>query len=680
VTPAPEPASDPRPPSPQKDVRPSSANLPTVALDPAVVAASAQSAAAAGRQPPEVIAGYRRVRAIGSGGMAQVFEAVHQQLGRRIALKLLKPAVADNPDFNLRFLRESHAMATVSHPNVVAIHDAGEADGFMYMALEFVNGGDLSRLLKRRGTLEADQALDLMIGCAKGLGAIHAAGLVHRDIKPANIFLDQDGQPKIGDLGLARAADGEDRMTMTGTSWGTPSYMSPEQIKGIADIDIRSDIYALGATLYTLLTGHEPFTGETSYVITHRVLTEPVPDPRGLNSLIPPAVSAVVLKAMAKDRAKRYQTPQEMIEDLERARSGQRLLHTAALTATPPASGPGNTAMLVGAQVALRRPSSGGGRTLPTLDPRVLKLVALMVVGGVLVLAWWSMQGMQLGPRQAGDAGPAWATLTGKDAHGAWATLTVGAVPLRLRHCPAGSFAMGSPEGEPGRQASESPHPVTLRRGFWMLDTECPQALYLEVVGSNPSTNQGPTLPVEGVSWQEAVDFCKALAKRDIPARLPTEAEWEYACRAGSAEPFALKGDPGTFAWIAHGDLLKAWREAAPEEAEDSARRYCARIGQDPALRPQPVGSLAANAFGLHDLHGNVLEWCADAWDGRTPYGSVVAVDPEETAGGLSIARGGCWFYPPERCRSASRLGLKPTAMLNYVGFRFVIPDPPPSL
>ena len=651
----------------------------TVALDAAVVAASASATSAASRQPPEVIAGYRRVRPIGSGGMAQVFEAVHQTLGRRIALKLLKPAVADNPDFNLRFLRESHAMATVSHANVVAIHDAGESDGFMYMALEYVSGGDLARLLKRRGTLDSEHALELMLGCAKGLAAIHAAGLVHRDIKPANIFLDQDGQPKIGDLGLARAADGEDRMTMTGTSWGTPSFMSPEQIKGVADIDIRSDIYALGATLFTLVTGHEPFMGETSYVITHRVLTEPVPDPRSINSLIPPTVSAVVMKAMAKDRTKRYQTPQEMAEDLERARSGQRLLHTAAIT--QPVSAVGNTAILIGAQVAVRRPSSGGGRALPTMDPRVLKLIAMLAVGGILGLAFWSMQGMKLGPRGNANAAPAWATLTGKDLYGTWATLSIGSTPIRLRHCAAGSFTMGSPAGEPGRQANESPHPVTLSRGFWMLDTECPQALYADVIGANPSTNQGPDLPVEGVSWQEAVDFCKALAKRDtpIPARLPTEAEWEYACRAANPDAFALKSDINTFAWVARGELLKTWRDSPPEDAEDSARRFCARAGQDPALRTQPVAKLTPNAFGLYDLHGNVLEWCADAWDGKSAYANTAVSDPEESAGGLSIARGGCWFYPPERCRSASRLGLKPTATLNYVGFRFVISDPPPS-
>ncbi len=313
---------------------------------------------------PAIIAGYRRGRLLGTGGMAQVFEARHLQLDRVVALKLLKAQVADDADFSLRFLRESHAMAAVTHPNVVAIYDAGESDGLLYMVLEYVPGGDLQRLLKRRGPLPVDEALALIAGCARGVKAIAEAGLVHRDIKPQNIFLARDGQAKIGDLGLARAADGADRMTLTGNSWGTPVFMSPEQIRGIADIDTRTDIYALGATLFTLLTGAEPFSGPTAFVITHQVLSEPAPDPRALNKTISAEVAALIAKAMAKDRDQRYRNADELLEDLERARAGQRLLHAAAR----PLAGASPAAPLAGAGPAPRR--GGLASCLPGRPPR----------------------------------------------------------------------------------------------------------------------------------------------------------------------------------------------------------------------------------------------------------------------------------------------------------------------
>ena len=641
--------------------------MPTLPLDQ-VVQQQAGSAAAS-KEPPEIIAGYRRTRTLGIGGMAVVYEAVHTHLDRKIALKLLKPTVADSADFHLRFLRESHAMAQVSHANVVGIYDAGDADGHLYMALEYVAGGDLARLVKRRGPLPTDDALKMMIGCARGLDAIHAAGLVHRDIKPANIFLDRDGNPKIGDLGLARAADGADRMTMTGNSWGTPSYMSPEQVKGVADIDIRSDIYALGATLYFLLTGTEPFSGETSFVITHRVLSEPSPDPRIFNQTIPPAVAAVVAKALTKDRAKRYTTPQELIEDLERARGGQRLLHTAASPAAAAALAP-----IAGALP--RKGTTAATARVPTIDPFILKLLALLVVGGVLGLGWWSMQGFTVSTKTT-SALPAWAADGGKDASGRWASLRVGSATAKLHYCPPGVFLMGSPALESGRVEAESQHQVTLTRGFWVADGECAQDLYDAVVGMNPSTHKGPRLPVDSVSWQEATDFCAALAKHGVSARLPTEAEWEYACRAGSTGAFAGKdaNDGSSLGWMANGGLLQAWRSSSGDEAEAAAKRWCVQHADEPGLDTHQVATLGANAFGLSDLHGNVLEWCRDAWDGRSAYGVEPRQDPESTDGGLSVARGGCWFFPPERCRSATRLGLPATATLSYVGFRFVVPE-----
>ncbi len=633
---------------------------------------------------PEIVAGYRRGKLLGSGGMAQVFEAEHTTLGRRVALKLLKSNVADSADFNLRFVREAHAMAQVSHANVVAIYDAGDVEGCLYMALELVGGGDLHKLMKRRGRIPVDDALRWISDCAKGLEAIHQAGLVHRDIKPANIFLDKDGTPKIGDLGLARAADGQDRMTMTGNSWGTPSYMSPEQIKGVADLDIRADIYSLGATLYTLLVGVEPYVGETSYVITHKVLTEPPPDPRTHDQTIPAQVAAIIGKAMAKDRERRYQTPREMLEDLDRARGGQRLLHTAATPAlaTPAVQVRSSQGEVAAAVLAGSKPVSGktSGRAT-TLDPTLFKGVAMVVVAVVLYAAWRSMQGHSLvDQRERGDDTPAWATLAGIEDDGRFANASVGGQALRLRYCPPATYHMGSPGDEAGRQPWENLHQVALTRGFWILSTEVTQGLYQAVMNDNPSSTRGATLPVEGVSVGEAQAFCGKLAERGFTgARLPTEAEWEYACRAGDLGPFAARPAPNQQGWMAPAELVHLWRTTSEDEAEAVAIRWVGQHVSDGDLGIKPVGGLAANRFGLYDMHGNVLEWCSDRWDGRSPYGD----DPTGmavTSGDLTCARGGCWFYPPERCRSASRLGFPGDATLNYVGFRFVVPveDPKP--
>jgi formylglycine-generating enzyme required for sulfatase activity len=574
-------------------------------------------------------------------------------------------------------------MAQVSHPNVVAIYDAGESNGLMYMALELVTGGDLNKLLKRRGRLAVDEAVGYLIGCAKGLDAIHQAGLVHRDIKPANIFLDKDGTPKMGDLGLARAADGEDRMTMTGNSWGTPSYMAPEQVKGVADLDIRADIYSLGATLYTLLVGTEPYVGETSYVITHKVLTEPPPDPRHHDQTIPPQVAAIVLKCMAKDRNRRYQTPRELVDELERARSGQRLLNTTVpLTAAPVTSSPAprsSQAEVAAAVLAGAKPTTGksAGRGVG-VDPVVFKVIAMLAVVGILWLVWHSMQGIG-GPGGGNDTAgkPTWAKQEVFDDHGRYAETTIAGQPVRLRWCAPATSVMGSPPDEAGHQPWENRCQVTFTHGFWMSPTEVTQALYQAVMGSNPSSARGGTLPVEGVSFDEAEAFCSKLASLGLPgARLPTEREWEFACRAGDSGPFATRPIPNEQGWMAPPELVQLWRSTPPDEAEGAAIRWVAQHVGDGDLGIKPVSSRAPNRFGLYDMHGNVMEWCRDRWDGQSPY-------PEDGAatsrGELTIVRGGCWFYPPERCRSASRMGLPGSSTLNYIGFRFVVPENPPS-
>ena len=180
---------------------------------------------------------------------------------------------------------------------------------YCYMATEFVGSRDLNDECRRRGMFTEAKALQIISQCAAGLQAIAQEGLIHRDIKPGNIFLRDDGTPVIGDLGLARQVDGDDRMTVTGMAMGTPAYMSPEHVRGQADVDIRTDIYALGAMLFKMVTGEEPYTGETLYIITNKVLNDPVPDPRRLNGSLSAGICAVINTCLAKDRNNRYENP-----------------------------------------------------------------------------------------------------------------------------------------------------------------------------------------------------------------------------------------------------------------------------------------------------------------------------------------------------------------------------------
>ena len=271
-------------------------------------------------QEPRVIAGFRLIKPLGQGGMATVYLASQISLAREVALKLISPQIAANPEAADRFLREARVAAAINHPNVISIIDVGQADGQLFMALELVTGGDAAQLAVRfGGVLPEVRGLELLIDCAKGLQALFEARLLHRDLKPANIFITKDGIAKLGDLGLARSEDGDDRMTITGHLIGTPAFMSPEQASGDGVIDIRSDIYSLGATLFALVTGRQPFMGNTPIAVAAKALTEATPDPRTLNPELSASTATLILRAMAKAPRDRFQTPEELQEALRQA-------------------------------------------------------------------------------------------------------------------------------------------------------------------------------------------------------------------------------------------------------------------------------------------------------------------------------------------------------------------------
>jgi beta-lactam-binding protein with PASTA domain len=270
--------------------------------------------------PDTIVDGrYRALRRLGSGGMAEVWMAEDEVLGRRVALKLLGGRFVDDPEFRERFRREAQAAAALTHPNIVGIFDRAEWNGIPYIAMELVDGSTLKDLVRERGPLPPTVAVEFIEQILRALGYAHKRGLVHRDVKPQNVIIDPDGVAKVADFGIARAGNSE--MTETGTILGTVQYVSPEQAQGLPT-DRRSDLYSAGVVLYELLTGRVPFDGEASVSVALKHVTEPPVPPGQLRPGIPPALDAVVMRALAKDPARRFQTAEEFIAALEAARRG----------------------------------------------------------------------------------------------------------------------------------------------------------------------------------------------------------------------------------------------------------------------------------------------------------------------------------------------------------------------
>jgi beta-lactam-binding protein with PASTA domain/tRNA A-37 threonylcarbamoyl transferase component Bud32 len=270
-------------------------------------------------EPDTIIDGrYRVLRRLGSGGMADVYCAEDQQLGRKVALKVLYRRFAEDQQFVERFRREASAAAGLQHPSIVGIFDRGEWDGTYYIAMEFIEGRSLKEIIRGRGPAPPDAATDIAVQILRALRFAHRRGVVHRDIKPHNVLIDDEGRVKVADFGIARA--GASDMTETGSIMGTAQYLSPEQAQG-RPVDARSDLYSVGIVLYEMLTGRVPFDAESAVTVAlMQVSSEAVP-PSELNPAIPPALEAVVLRAMAKEPERRFADADEFIAALEHARS-----------------------------------------------------------------------------------------------------------------------------------------------------------------------------------------------------------------------------------------------------------------------------------------------------------------------------------------------------------------------
>jgi eukaryotic-like serine/threonine-protein kinase len=279
---------------------------------------------------------YRIVRKLGSGGMADVYLAEDEELGRRIAIKILNDRHANDDSFVERFRREAKNAAGLSHPNIVSIYDRGEAEGTYYIAMEYLDGRSLKELVVARGPLPISDAIGATRQVLAALRFAHRKGVVHRDIKPHNVMADADGRLKVTDFGIARA--GVSQMTEAGSIIGTAQYLSPEQARG-APVDQRSDLYSVGVVLYEMLTGTTPFSGESPVEIAMKHLSDPPRPPSVERPDIPPDLDMIVLRALAKNPDDRFQTAEEMDTELERVSRGAGVTTETADAATAVLSG-----------------------------------------------------------------------------------------------------------------------------------------------------------------------------------------------------------------------------------------------------------------------------------------------------------------------------------------------------
>jgi serine/threonine-protein kinase len=273
---------------------------------------------------PHQIPGYKVLGKLGAGAMAVVYKAKQLSLNRTVAIKVLPKRFSENPEYVERFYKEGQAAGKLNNPNIVQAIDVGEAGGYHYFVMEFVEGKTLADDLNKGHVFAEQKALDIIIHVAHALAHAHARGLIHRDVKPKNIMISNDGEVKLADMGLAReTADMEAAQSEAGKAYGTPYYIAPEQIRGSIDIDERADIYGLGATLYNMVTGRVPFMAEDSAEVMKKHLKEKLVPPDHINTKLSAGISEVIEIMMAKRKDDRYKNVEELLLDLEALRNGQ---------------------------------------------------------------------------------------------------------------------------------------------------------------------------------------------------------------------------------------------------------------------------------------------------------------------------------------------------------------------
>ena len=626
---------------------------------------------------------YELIRELGGGGFGCVYLARDTVAGIEVAVKGLPPLVRLNKE-ELENVRKNFALVSrLHHPNIAAAltlhpvtnafyNDKTDAEklrvfgGDTLVVMQYAPGVTLSQWRKQfpDGKVPLDKALEITRQIASALDYAHKERIIHRDIKPANVMIetlpDRTVTARVLDFGLAaeiRSSMGRLSLNVTEKS-GTRHYMAPEQWSGKKQSK-ETDQYSLAALFYELILGEVPFasvfdTGDT--VLMKTVVENDSPE---IPSDLPKPIRRALSKGLAKEREDRFGSCIEFVDALQGV------------------SGTGRASVLASRARGLRTSS----RTF------ILAAVAALglAVGGIF--EWQQGLSDANGNAAREDARPPKNIVPASREDKEYAgprrgdrkTLTLpGGATMTMIYVAPGSFMMGSPETEEGRDDDETQHHVTLTKGYWLGETEVTQAQWESVMGDNPSRFKSATHPVEMVSWEDCQKFIAKVnreARRQFggDARLPTEAEWEYACRAGSRTALSngkltIKGknngpELDEVAWyggnssvgfeLSNGHDCSGWLEKQYEGTKAGTH---------------PVAKKTKNPWGFYDMHGNVWEWCQD-WSGAYPSGAVT--DPTGQASGVyRVLRGGCWYDYARYCRSAYRYWLSPGYRGNLCGFR----------
>jgi eukaryotic-like serine/threonine-protein kinase len=594
---------------------------------------------------------YELIKSLGHGAMGEVFLARHPAIGREVAIKTILPTAGRLEDAEVRFRREAEAAGRINHPNIVTIYDFDRDGDLLYLVMEFVQGSDLADLFTAR-SLGRAQLLEVLAQVCDGLAFAHSRGTIHRDIKPSNVRVIQEGgrlQAKVMDFGIARVEGSG--LTATGMVMGTVSYMAPEYIQ-TGQATPLGDVWAVGVMLYEGLTGKPPFGSESPTSILYRIIHEPVPpleeqDLQGVN----PAIRSILAKALEKDPADRYPSA---------AALGQ------ALRACKDRNWTGVTDDRTEPLLLTQSLSKGVPTSLqPSHSSRPWIMGAALALAGVLTftaLRFWPKK-----PTPVATT-PGWTNAAG----------------ITFLPIPAGNFRMGSPEGQ-GEDDEHPAHPVEISQPIYMGRTPVTVEEFQRFVQAtgyrteaeqgggasvplggglmnqqadaswrNPYFKQSGKDPVVCLSWNDAKAFIAWLNASESTGiyRLPTEAEWEYACRAGSTTRYSFGDDPEQM-------FLHGW---------------CDPMG---AGQTHPVAEKRPNAWGLFDMHGNVWQWCED-WYDKDAYKSGPASDPKGPGQGeAKVQRGGAWNIPATSARSAYRMRNIPSLRHATFGFRVLAEGKP---
>ena len=564
----------------------------------------------------KIINGFTLQRLLGTGGMAEVWYA-ENEIGLKAAVKILSEELSHNAQMQERFLNEAKVMVKLDHPNIRKVYGYGSIDGRPAIIMEYLDGSDLKKRMKDGQRFTQEELVKWWNQLVDALNYTHAQNIVHRDIKPSNIFIDQKGNAKLLDFGIAKVAD-TTTGTLTGSTLGTRIYMSPEQVKDPKRVGTASDVYSLAVSFVHLLTGKAPYDSTTSsdYDIQVSIVTKPVDV-----SKVPVEWRGFLVPYLAKN-------PED--------RPVLRPFEAGTSEAPDKTDESNDEGTIVGDASKKQEPKiEDESKNKKKWLWIGLGIAAAAVVALVVLSKPKSEEPLE-------EVVEASSTISTDDL-----TITANGVSFVMKPVEGGTFQMGSDDSE--ADSDEKPvHSVTVST-LYMGETEVTQALWKAVMGSNPSSWKGDNLPVEHVSWNDCQEFIRklnSLTGRNF--RLPTEAEWEYAARGGSRSggtKYAGSSSIGSVAWY----------------TDNSGSKTHAVKGKSP------------NELGLYDMSGNVWEWCSD-WYGN--YGSGSQTNPKgPSSGSRRVLRGGSWIINASYCRVSYRINAVP-GIRNYdSGFRLCLPQ-----